>query len=153
MTGIWRPSRRSLSAEVASVAVGQSDVEEDGVVAGVVVGEQGLGGGGAFGLVGAELAAGEDLLGHGGAEVGVVFDDQDAAQGGHGSLQWVTMRYHAGPHYRLKVDNTARRDVKQDFWIKKRDYCAASQGCAGSGRLPDRLAVKWVGASTACASI
>ena len=76
-----------LGAEVAPIGIRQADIEQDGIVADIGLGQLGSRLGSALRRDGDEAAVHGDLLGQGGAQRGVVFDDEDGA-GGHdgGSL-------------------------------------------------------------------
>ena len=74
-----------LGAEVPAIGIGQADIEQDGVVARIGAGQLRLGLLHAVGLIGGEVAVEGNLLGQGGAQRGIVFDDEDRTRRHHGT--------------------------------------------------------------------
>jgi len=66
-----------LGAEVAAVAIGQADIQQDGIVADIQIGQLGLGVFGILGLDRGKLAVEGQVFGKGYPQRGIVFDDQD----------------------------------------------------------------------------
>ena len=104
-----------LGAEVAAIGVRQADIQQDGVVADIRLCQPGGCVGGTLRRHGDEAAVHGDLLGEGGAQRGVVFDDEDGAGGHDGDPG--PGEYAIAAHWCLKTDPTLNLDVQ----IRERD--------------------------------